>query len=85
MGLSCVEADYIAIQILFFLKEYGYSPNNILARKFLVKMLSGNEVTMPSAYRTLKNNINYVDDELINKINAFPCVIKKLKKDCNSK
>ena len=85
MGLSCIEADYIAIQILFFLKEYGYSPNNILARKFLVKMLDGNEVTMPSAYRTLKNNINYVDDEIIDKINSFPCIIKKLKKDCNSK
>jgi hypothetical protein len=85
MGLSCIEADYIAIQILFFLKEYGYSPNNILARKFLVKMLDGNEVTMSSAYRTLKNNINYVDDEIIDKINSFPCIIKKLKKDCNSK
>lgn len=85
MGLSCIEADYIAIQILFFLKEYGYSPNNILARKFLVKMLNGNEVTVPSAYRTLKNNINYVDDEIIDKINSFPCIIKKLKKDCNSK
>lgn len=44
-------------------------------------MLDGKEVSVASLYRRLKNNINYVDDKLIEKINSHGCIFKKLSKN----
>lgn len=79
-----LEPDYLATQILFFLDIYQYSPNGYYAQKVLIRMLDGKEISLASAYRKLKDNINYVDDELLNKINSHACIMKKLKKDCNN-
>lgn len=79
--LSNLEANYIAIQIIQFLDMYEYSPNSYVSQNVLVKMLDGKEVSVASLYRRLKNNINCVDDELIEKINSHGCIFKKLSKD----
>lgn len=79
--LSNLEANYIAIQIIYFLDKYEYSPNSYFSHSVLVKMLDGKEVSVASLYRRLKNNINYVDDKLIEKINSYGCIFKKLSKN----
>lgn len=80
MKPSNLEMDYIAIQIISFLNDYGHSPNGTFAQKVLVRMIGGEEIILTSAYRRLKKNINYVDDALIEKINSYPCIVKKLEK-----
>ena len=79
--LSNLEANYTAIQIIYFLDKYEYSPNSYFSHSVLVKMLDGKEVSVASLYRRLKNNINYVDDKLIEKINSHGCIFKKLSKN----
>ena len=81
MENSYLKANYIAIQILYFLEKYGYSPNSAIKRGILIGTINGNEVTLASAYRTLKKNVNYVDDDLLEKINSYPCIFKKLEKN----
>lgn len=81
MKQSNLEMNYIAIQILYFLNNYEYSPNSIIGHHVLVKMINGEEITLTSAYRRLKKNISYVDEDLIDKINSHPCIFTKLSKD----
>lgn len=77
------EINYLASQIIYFLDNYHFSPNCYFAQKILVKKPNGKQISLASAYRKLKNDVNYVDDELLDKINSHDCIIKKLKKDCN--
>lgn len=80
MSKSNLEIDYIAIQVIYFLEMFEYSPNSGAGSKVLIKMLDGSEITVESAYRKIKKNVNYVDDELLEKINSHPCIFKNLKK-----
>lgn len=80
MSKSYLEIDYIAIQVICFLEKFEYSPNSGAGSKALIKMFDGSEVTVLSAYRKIKKNVNYVDDRLLEKINSHSCIFKKLKK-----
>lgn len=77
--------NFLALQVLYYIKLSGYSPNDYLASEFYVNDIYGDEVKLSTAYLRVKRNINYVDDEIVEKINEQPCIHTKLKKDCNIK
>lgn len=83
------EIDFFALQILVYMEQFGYSPSCIFAQKLLIKNAYGKDVSLRGAYRRVKNQVDYLDDELLEKINSYPCIKSKLKKsnvkkDCNN-
>lgn len=79
------EMNYLALQVLYYVKLSGYSPNDYLASDLYIYDIYQEEVKLNTAYLRVKRNVNYVDDEIIEKINEQPCIHRKLKKDCNIK
>lgn len=72
---SRLEINCIAIQFLPFLDDYEYSPNSLIGQNTLVTIIS-----LASAYRRIENNIDYVDEDLVDRINPHPCIVKKINK-----
>lgn len=78
------EIDFLALQVLLCMEASGISPENHNSCLHILKKCDGTEITLKSAYYNVKRNINYLDDELLKKLNSFPCIKVKLKKDCNN-
>lgn len=78
------EINFLTFQILLHIKMTGYSPNNVLAAYLLVDDMNGKKISLRSAFSKIRRNVNYLDDELIEKINSYQCIRTKLKKDCNN-
>ena len=77
------EIDFLALQVLYIVELTGYSPFNLKTDYFLVRTLDGRDITVKTAYLRVRKNVNYLDSELLEKINKQPCIFKPLKKDCN--
>lgn len=77
------EIDFLALQVLYIMETTGYSPFNLRTDCYLVRTPIGKEITVKTAYIKVRNNVNFLDSELLEKINKQPCVVNALKKDCN--
>ena len=77
------ETDFLALQVLYAMETTGYSPFNLRMGCLLVSTSDGREITIKTAYARVRKNVNYLDDDLLEKINKQPCVVNALKKDCN--
>lgn len=77
------ETNFLALQVLYIMEKTGYSPYCVKKGCRLVSTIDGREITTKTAYEKVRRNVNYLDDELLEKINKQPCVVNVLKKDCN--
>ena len=75
--------DFLALQVLYDMEKTRCSPCNVRMGCRLVRTLDGNDITVKTAYLRVRQNVNYVDSEIVAKINNQSCVVKPLKKDCN--
>ena len=78
-------ANYLGLTVAYIIKKIGHSPNCCIFDKFYIENIYGESLKVSSAFRYVKRNINYVDDDIIKSINSNNCIRTKLKKDCNNK
>lgn len=74
------KANYLALEIGMFIEENDISPSSIYSKKNYIRSFDGKVMTMRCAYDFVREYVNYIDDDLIDKLNDCRRIKKKLVK-----
>lgn len=74
------KANYLALEITMFIEENDISPSSIYSKKCYIRSFDDKVMTMKCAYDFVREYVNYIDDDLINRLNNCRRIKKKLVK-----
>lgn len=74
------KANYLALEIGMFIEENDISPSSIYSKKNYIRSFDGKVMTMRCAYDFVREYVNYIDDDLIDRLNDCRRIKKKLVK-----
>lgn len=74
------KVNYLALEIKLYIEENDLSPSSIYCKKCYIRSFDGKVMTMRCAYDFVRENVNYIDDDLLEKLNNCRRIKKKLVK-----